>query len=124
MSDLATTLAGLPLVSLVVFLPLVGALVLAFLPSSRPQLIRWAALGIALATWVVSLAMLVGYDNDAVQHYQYTQSIPWIPIFGITYSVGVDGLSLALVVLTTTLTWISLLASFGPIQTRVKEYMI
>ena len=97
---------------------------LAFLPSSRPQLIRYAALGIALVTWVVSLAMLVGYDPDAAQHYQYTQSVPWIPMFGITYSVGVDGLSLALVVLTTTLTWISLLASFGPIQTRVKEYMI
>jgi len=124
MSDLATTLAGLPLVSLVVFLPLVGAVLLAFLPSSRPQLIRWAALAIALATWVVSLAMLVGYDPDAAQHYQFTQSVPWIPMFGITYSVGVDGLSLALVVLTTTLTWISLLASFGPIQTRVKEYMI
>jgi NADH-quinone oxidoreductase subunit M len=124
MSDLATTLAGLPLVSVVVFLPLAGAILLAFLPSSRPQLIRWAALGIALATWVVSLGMLVGYSPDAVEHYQFTQSVPWIPLFGITYSVGVDGLSLALVVLTTTLTWISLLASFGPIQTRVKEYMI
>ena len=124
MSQLSTTLAGLPLVSLVVFLPLVGAILLAFLPSSRPQLIRWAALGIALATWVVSLAMLVGYNPDAVEQYQFTQSVPWIPLFGITYSVGVDGLSLALVVLTTTLTWISLLASFGPIQTRVKEYMI
>jgi NADH-quinone oxidoreductase subunit M len=124
MSQLSTTLAGLPLVSLVVFLPLVGAILLAFLPSSRPQLIRWAALGIALATWVVSLAMLLGYNPDAVEQYQFTQSVPWIPLFGITYSVGVDGLSLALVVLTTTLTWISLLASFGPIQTRVKEYMI
>jgi NADH-quinone oxidoreductase subunit M len=124
MSQLSTTLAGLPLVSLVVFLPLAGAILLAFLPSSRPQLIRWAALGIALATWVVSLAMLVGYRPDAVEPYQFAQSVPWIPIFGITYSVGVDGLSLALVVLTTTLTWISLLASFGPIQTRVKEYMI
>ena len=67
--------------------------------------------------------MLVGYDPTPPA-YQFTQSVPWIPIFGITYSVGVDGLSLALVVLTTTLTWISLLASFGPIQTRVKEYMI
>src|SRR5205814_2741552 len=44
--------------------------------------------------------------------------------FGIQYKLGVDGISLALVVLTTTLTWISLLASFGPIQKRVKEYMI
>ena len=83
MSQLSTTLAGLPLVSLVVFLPLVGAVLLAFLPSSRPQLIRYAALGIALATWVVSLAMLVGYNPNAAEHYQYTQSVPWIPIFGI-----------------------------------------
>ena len=51
-------------------------------------------------------------------------TVDWIPVFGIQYKVGVDGLSLALVVLTTTLTWISILASFGPIKTRVKEYMI
>ncbi len=50
--------------------------------------------------------------------------MPWIPFFGISYHVGMDGISLLLVVLTTTLTWISLLASFGPIKTRVKEYMI
>ena len=48
----------------------------------------------------------------------------WIPIFGIEYKLGVDGLSLLLVVLTTTLTWISILASFKPIQTRIKEYMV
>jgi NADH-quinone oxidoreductase subunit M len=118
-----TGLDGLPLVTLVVFLPLVGSLLLAFLPSSRPQLIRWVALGIALATWAVSLAMLAGYDN-ATGGFQLTESMAWIPMFGISYAVGVDGLSLALVVLTTTLTWISILASFGPIQTRVKEYMI
>jgi NADH-quinone oxidoreductase subunit M len=52
------------------------------------------------------------------------EEVPWIPIFGIEYKLGVDGLSLALVLLTTTLTWISILASFAPIQTRIKEYMI
>src|SRR6185503_16848501 len=56
--------------------------------------------------------------------FQMVQEVDWIPIFGIEYKLGVDGLSLALVVLTTTLTWISILASFGPIQVRVKEYMI
>ena len=123
MSQLSQQLAGLPLVTIVVFLPLLGSILLAFLPSSRPQLIRYVALGIALVTWAVSLVMLAGYDN-AAGGYQFTQSIDWIPMFGITYTVGVDGLSLALVVLTTTLTWISILASFGPIQTRVKEYMV
>ncbi len=48
----------------------------------------------------------------------------WVPAFGIQYKLGVDGISMALVVLTTTLTWISILASFGPIKDRVREYMI
>ena len=56
--------------------------------------------------------------------FQFVDQADWIPMFGIQYKVGVDGLSLVLVVLTTTLTWISILASFSPIQNRVKEYMI
>jgi NADH-quinone oxidoreductase subunit M len=116
-------LNGLPLVSLVTFLPLIGAVLIAFLPSGRPNLVRYAALGVALAAWVVSLVLLVGFVSGD-PGFQFTESVAWIPMFGINYAVGVDGLSLALVVLTTTLTWISILASFGPIQTRVKEYMI
>ncbi len=56
--------------------------------------------------------------------FQYVETLDWIPLFGIQYKVGVDGLSVAMVVLTTTLTWISILASFSPIKERVKEYMI
>src|SRR4029453_3690094 len=56
--------------------------------------------------------------------FHYGETYDWIPAFGIQYKLGVDGLSLALVVLTTTMTWISILASFKPIQTRIKEYMI
>ena len=52
------------------------------------------------------------------------EAVDWIPLFGIQYKVGADGLSVALVVLTTTLSWISILASFSPIRDRVKEYMI
>ena len=51
-------------------------------------------------------------------------SAPWIPLFGIQFKLGVDGLSLVLVVLTTTLSWIAILASFGPIKDRIKEYMV
>ncbi len=118
-----TGLAGLPLVTIVTFLPALGALAITFLPGSRPNLARYTALGFALLAWVVSLVMLAGFV--ATNHAdQFTESAPWIPMFGITYSVGVDGLSMVLVVLTTTLTWISILASFSPIQVRVKEYMI
>jgi len=104
----------------VTFLPLVGAIVIGFSP------VRWArllALGTALATWVVSLLM-AGAFHAGIDGFQMVEEVPWIPIFGIEYKLGVDGLSLALVVLTTTLTWISILASFAPIQTRIKEYMI
>jgi NADH-quinone oxidoreductase subunit M len=118
-----SALTSLPLVTIVTFLPLLGALVVAFMPSSRPNAARYAALGFALAAWLVSLAMLAAFTMGA-PGYQMTETYSWIPMFGIQYAVGVDGLSLVLVVLTTTLTWISILASFGPIQARVKEYMI
>ncbi len=118
-----TALAGLPLVSLIVFLPLLGAIVIAFTPSARPNIARYTALGFALLTWVVSLGLLASFvaTNGG---FQFVDQVAWIPMFGIQYRVGVDGLSLVLVVLTTTLTWISILASFSPIQNRVKEYMI
>src|SRR5438270_2754439 len=113
-------LRGLPLLTLVVFTPLVGALVVALLPRDRLDWIRWAALATSLITWVVSLLMLAAFDPGA-SGFQFKVTADWVPAFGIQYKLGVDGISLALVVLTTTLTWISLLASFLPIKERVKE---
>ncbi len=116
-------MSGLPLLTLVTFVPLAGALVIAFIPRERVQWIRWAALGTALAAWAVSLLLLASFDHAAAG-FQFVEEADWVPAFGIQYKLGVDGISLALVVLTTTLTWISILASFGPITDRVKEYMI
>jgi NADH-quinone oxidoreductase subunit M len=106
----------------VIFLPLVGALAIGFAP------VRWArqlALATSVATWIVSLLVALNLDpNAAAGTFQLREARDWIPAFGIQYKLGIDGLSLALVILTTTLTWVSILASFGPIQVRVKEYMI
>jgi NADH-quinone oxidoreductase subunit M len=113
----------LPILTAIVFLPLLGAVVVALLPRTALGAIRGVALGTALATWVLSLILLVGYLPGR-PGFQYAEVMDWIPTFGIQYSLGVDGLSVALVVLTTTLTWISILASFKPIQDRVKEYMV
>jgi NADH-quinone oxidoreductase subunit M len=110
----------IPILSILIFLPLLGSIVLAVLPTTMT---RPVALGTALLTWVVSLLLLVGYAPTS-PGFQYTETLDWIPLFGIQYKLGVDGVSAALVVLTTTLTWISILASFGPIQTRIKEYMV
>ncbi|MFM2193675.1 MAG: hypothetical protein RLZZ460_345, partial [Chloroflexota bacterium] len=95
----------------------------AFLPSSRPGLIRAAALGVSLVTFALSLGMLLGIRGQSGE-FSFSEQLSWIPSFGITYHLGVDGLSGALVVLTTLLSWICILASFGPIQTRVKEYFV
>jgi len=114
---------GLPLLSLVLFLPLAGALVIAFLPRENLNLVRGAALLTALLTFGVSLLLLAGFQAG-VEGFQFREEFDWIAAFGIQYKLGVDGISLALVVLTTTLTWVSILASWQPIKTRVKEYMI
>ena len=115
-------LSGLPLVSLVTFLPLLGAVAVAFTRPTRPNQARYVALGFALVTWAVSLVMLGAFIAD--NGFQFRESYLWIPAFGVNYTVAVDGISLVLVVLTTTLSWISILASFSPIQNRVKEYMV
>jgi NADH-quinone oxidoreductase subunit M len=114
---------GLPLLTLITFVPLIGAVLIAFVPRSNPGLVRGLALLTALVAWALSLLLLVGF-LPSHPNFQFVERADWIPAFGIQYKLGVDGLSVALVVLTTTLTWISILASFGPIKERVKEYMI
>ncbi|HSK51769.1 MAG TPA: NADH-quinone oxidoreductase subunit M [Clostridia bacterium] len=111
---------SIPILAIVVFLPLAGAILLALLPTSMA---RPVALGTALLTWAVSLILLIGYAPGS-PGFQYVAEEQWIPVFGIEFKLGVDGLSAAMVVLTTTLTWISILASWHPIQTRIKEYLI
>jgi NADH-quinone oxidoreductase subunit M len=108
---------------LVTFLPLAGAIVVAVAPT---RFARGLALATALATWVLSLLLLVGFSASGERGglFQFVVSAPWIPAFGIQFKLGIDGLSLILVVLTTTLSWISILASFGPIRERVKAYMV
>ena len=115
-------LDSIPILTIVTFLPLIGALVVAILPararpSGRARRSRSLTCGrLAASCWSATCPAEPGF--------QFVETVDWIPVFGIQYKVGVDGLSVALVVLTTTLTWISILASFKPIQTRIKEYMI
>src|ERR1700690_4461018 len=123
-------ISSFPILSLIIFLPLVGAVVVAFIPRRNLGAIRATALGFGAASWGVSVWLVLGFllgremVASAAGSFQYVQVADWIPLFGIQYKVGADGLSVAMVVLTTTLSWISILASFSPIKERVKEYMI
>jgi NADH-quinone oxidoreductase subunit M len=111
---------GTPILTEITFVPLVGAIVIGFLPA---RYARPLGLATALVAWGLSL-LAAGNFQVGAAGFQFKEQLDWIPAFGIQYKLGVDGISLALVVLTTTLTWISILASFKPIQTRIKEYMV
>jgi NADH-quinone oxidoreductase subunit M len=111
---------GLPVLSLVVFTPLVGVLALLLVPGSNHRAIRWIALVAALASFAFSL-VLIGYD-PAGPEFQYREDLAWIEAFGMRYTLGVDGLSLVLVLLTTLLSAVAIFYSWEPIQVRVKEY--
>jgi NADH-quinone oxidoreductase subunit M len=111
----------LPLLSAVTFLPALGALAVAAAPRRREALTRWLALGAALLTFVVSLALYAGFD-PARADYQFEERAAWMPSLGISYHLGVDGISLLLILLTTFLTPVALLSSWGAIESRVKEF--
>jgi NADH-quinone oxidoreductase subunit M len=115
-------MSDLPILTLVVFTPLLGVLALAFVPGTAHRAIRWIALLAALASLAFSLVLL-GYD-PAGPEFQYVEDLPWIEAFGMRYTLGVDGLSLVLVLLTTVLAVVSIFYSWEPIQHRIKEYYV
>jgi NADH-quinone oxidoreductase subunit M len=111
---------GFPVLSAIVFAPLVGVLVLLLIPGDNHRLIRWVALLASLASLAFSL-VLTQYDPSGVE-FQFREDLPWIRAFGMRYTMGVDGLSSVLVLLTTLLSSVAIFYSWDPIQKRVKEY--
>ena len=107
------------LLDAVLFLPLIGFLLLLLIPKSNPGLSRMAALVISLFIFVISLGLVSGLSPDG---YSFIHDSEWISSPPIRYHVGLDGLSLWLVILTTLLTPISVLASWKHIDHRVKEF--
>jgi NADH-quinone oxidoreductase subunit M len=112
-----------PWISTVVFLPLVGVALLLLVDGKREAAIKHLAFAVSVLTFLVSLQLYRGFQLN-VPGMQFVEQKPWIPGYGIQYHVGVDGISLLLVLLTTFLTAIAILSSYTAITTSVKEYMI
>jgi len=108
------------ILSIVLFTPLAGVLVLLVIPSSHARAIKLAANIAALAGFVVSLPLVFQFDSG--KDYQFVERVSWIPTLGATYHIGIDGLGLLLVMLTTLLGFLSILSSWNAIQVRLKEY--
>ncbi|MCC7229886.1 MAG: NADH-quinone oxidoreductase subunit M [Fimbriimonadaceae bacterium] len=113
---------GLGLLSLIVFTPLMGALLLMLIPKEQEKLHRYAALGVSVLTFAFSLMLLKEFNGQTF-HFQMEEFIPWIKPLGIHYHLGMDGISYWLVLLTTFLTAISIWFSFY-VSKRVKLYFI
>lgn len=109
------------LLSAVVFLPLIFALIVAVWPTART--LRPLALGLSIVEFFVSLAILHRFDSTTAA-LQLVEQYPWIERFGITYFLGIDGLSIWLVLLTTFLTPIIILGSWTAIENRVKGFHV
>jgi NADH-quinone oxidoreductase subunit M len=110
-----------PILSLLIFSPLVAAGGAVFIDDNR--WLRWWTLAVTLAVGVCSLPLYWEF-NPATAAFQFVEHVPWIPYLNINYTVGVDGISLLLVLLTTLIMPLCVLASWRYIATRVKEFMI
>ena len=115
-----------PILSLVTFLPLVGVFFCLIVSGPKEAVdrnCRSAALLVSMATFLVSLLLWVNFDPTKAS-FQFEENRVWVPALKIGYHVGIDGISLFFVLLSTLLTPICILASWESIQVRVKEYMI
>src|SRR5215467_12340026 len=123
-----------PILSIITFLPLLGGIVILFFPKGRLSAIRWTALGIAWMDLLLAIVLMLVYlqanaaaggttpGNAPSSTFLFNEYVPWISVLGINYSLGVDGISLLLVVLTALLTLVCIGASFR-IEQKVKDYM-
>ena len=110
------------ILTIITFAPAVGALLLLFYNRGHVRSIRMFALIVTLVTFVFSLHLVAHFDSSNPD-FQFALKIPWMPSFGIDYSMGIDGISLFLILLTTLLTPLAILASWS-VHERLKEYFI
>ncbi|UEM23915.1 NADH-quinone oxidoreductase subunit M [Skermanella mucosa] len=119
-------MAGWPILSLTTFLPLVGAAFI-LLIRGEPDVVarnaRNVALWTSLITFVLSVFIWLNFDSSSAA-FQMVERVEWIPAFNVYYHMGVDGISVLFVLLSTFLTPLCILSSWESVKTRVKEYMI
>jgi NADH-quinone oxidoreductase subunit M len=115
--------AGGALLSAVTFLPAGGGIALTLVPRRFEHVHRWGGLAIAAAAFAASIPLYARFDPGSAD-YQFEASVPWLPGLGAAYHVGVDGISVLLVLLTTFLTPVALLSAWRAIEDRAKEFVV
>ncbi|MCS7280584.1 MAG: NADH-quinone oxidoreductase subunit M [Desulfobacterota bacterium] len=113
----------LPILSILIFLPLIGAVTLLFVPREKELAIKTTALIFSVVEFFVSLPLFFEFD-ETKRGMQFIEKYPWFPEWGIAYHLGIDGISLLLILLTTFLTVLCVLCSWTDIKDKIKEYYI
>src|SRR5215831_16590611 len=108
------------ILSIVLFTPLAGLVVLLAIPGSNARAIKLWANAISFAGFLVSLPLVFQFDRT--KDFQFVEQASWVPTLGASYHLGIDGLGLLLVMLTTLLGFLAILSSWNAIQERLKEY--
>ena len=116
-------MGGFPILSIVTFVPLAGAILLLFIRREQENKIRMVSLLVAGVTFLITLALPLSFDFASAEM-QFVERASWIPAIGVTYVMGMDGISLWLVCLTALITPIAVLCSWEAITDRVKEYHV
>jgi NADH-quinone oxidoreductase subunit M len=111
----------IPLLSLITFLPGAAGLALLFVPRRSVGVLRLVSLAVTVLTFACSLPLYFGFDADAIG-YQFEENRRWMPTLGVAYHIGIDGISLLLVLLTTFLMPLALVSAWGAIEDRFKEF--
>jgi NADH-quinone oxidoreductase subunit M len=110
------------LLSLILFLPAVAAVIMLFLPSNETKLLRWFAFGASLVPFILTIKLWNAFI-PGMEGFQFQEQYEWYAAIGSSFHLGVDGISLSMVLLTTFLTPLAILASFS-VTDRVKPYMM
>jgi len=113
---------GLPILSTLVWLPIIGGLLVLFIGRNRPSLAKWFSLAIAVLTFILSIPLWTQFDVSTAQM-QFVEKVSWIPKFNVHYYLGVDGLSMPLVLLTTFTQVLVIASAWEVIKERVEQYM-
>ena len=114
--------ADWPILSVIIWLPVLGGLLVLFSGDKAPNTSRWLALAVAVLTFLLSIPLWTGFDASTAAM-QYQENLPWIESFNVNYHLGVDGISMPLILLTTFITILVVIAGWQVIQYKPSQYM-
>ena len=117
-----TNIIGIDILTFLIAAPAVGAVALLLLPAQMKGLVRFTALGISIAIAIVSIVVFFGYNSTTTGDFAFQVNVPWFELIGVSWHLGIDGVSAAMVLLTGILTPLAVLVSFE-IEDRVAMHM-